>query len=125
VGFTPALDEFDAAQPVLDSPVLNAGALRSPRATLRFGGLSMDTVTGAVSYRGAAIKLPVAERELLATLLRRAGQIVSCERLAAAIGSATSAVDERMDSLRAALKLAGVSTIPCDVNGLGYVLWRC
>jgi two-component system, OmpR family, catabolic regulation response regulator CreB len=125
MGYTPALDGYDAFQPVLDRARHDAVTpVRSPRATLRFGGLSMDAMTGSVVYRGTALKLSVAERELLAALLRRAGQIVSCEQLASAIGSTASAVDKHIAALRGSLKHAGASTVPCDVNGLGYVLWR-
>jgi two-component system catabolic regulation response regulator CreB len=125
MGYTPAIDGYDAFQPALDRARHDAVTpVRPPRTTLRYGGLSMDAVTGSVTYRGTALKLSVAERELLAALLRRAGQIVSCEQLASAIGSTTSAVDKHIDMLRNSLRHAGASTIPCDVNGLGYVLWR-
>lgn len=125
-GYTPALDGYEAYEPMLGRPLPSAGAaVRSPRATLRFGGLSMDTITGAVTYRGAAVKLSVHERELLGAMLRRAGQIVSREQLATAIGSTEKLVDERTASLRASLKQASAPIIPCEVNGLGYILWRC
>ncbi len=126
MGYTPAFDGLDALQPVLDRSLHDTVTPdRSSRAPLRFGGLSMDATTGSVMYRGTAIKLSVVERELLVALLRRAGQIVSRERLAATVGSTTSAVSQQIASLRNTLKHAGASTVPCDVSGLGYVLWRC
>jgi DNA-binding response OmpR family regulator len=126
MGYTPAVEGFETFQPVLERPLpSDVTGTQTSRAALRYGGLSMDALSGAVTYRGTAVKLSVPERELLGALLRRAGQIVSCEHLAAAIGSTTSTVDERMVSLRTSLKRAGASTLPYDVNGLGYVLWRC
>jgi DNA-binding response OmpR family regulator len=127
MGYTPAFDDLGVLQPTLDRPTLTQEPIpaTATRETLRFGGLTMDSVTGAVTYRGRPINLPVPERELLGALLRRAGQIVSCERLAAAIGDTTSAVDVRIASLKASLQYAGSSTVPCDVDGIGYVLWRC
>jgi DNA-binding response OmpR family regulator len=126
MGYTPTLDGFDAIEPALSHPASAVeSSVRVARTTLRFGGLSMDSATGAVTYLGHAINLPVQERELLGTLLRRAGQIVSCERLAVTINVTTSTVDKHMASLKENLKRGGASTYPREVSGIGYVLWRC
>lgn len=123
MGFTPAIDGSEIVQPVLDRGKA-VGMLSAKRTTLRFGGLTMDSATGAVSWRGRSVTLPTRERELLAALLKRAGQIVSCDRLAAMVGVSTRAVDEGIDTLRAMLKQDGISTVPTKVDGCGYVLWR-
>jgi DNA-binding response OmpR family regulator len=120
--YTPALDGTDTAQPVLDRAGL--GVLPAKRATLRFGGLAMDSATGAVTWQGHSVSLPVRERELLGALLKRAGQIVSCEQLAAMVGASTKAVEGGVESLRIALRREGISTMPTRVDGCGYILWR-
>jgi DNA-binding response OmpR family regulator len=63
-----------------------AGHTRHSHEILRVGGLAMDAFTGATSWRGKRLTLPVTERELLGVFLRRASQILSGERLAAYLG---------------------------------------
>lgn len=123
MGYTPTFDGSDVAQPVLDRATIST--LPAKRATLRFGGLAMDSVTGVVTWRGRSVALPVRERELLAALLKRAGQIVSRDRLAAMLGMSAKSVDEGVESLRVAMQHEGISTLPTKVDGCGYVLWRC
>jgi DNA-binding response OmpR family regulator len=103
----------------------SARVSRATREMMRYGGLVMDPVTGATHFRGKAVALALEERELLGTLMRRAGQIISRERLAAAVGIAVDALDRRVETLRSDLKAAGVNCLPCRADGLGYVLWRC
>lgn len=122
MGYTPAFDGSDIAQPVLDRAKIST--LPAKRVMLRFGGLAMDSVTGAVTWRGRSVALPVRERELLVVLLKRAGQIVSSERLAAMAGMSTKTVDEGIEVLRIRLRQEGISTVPTKVDGCGYVLWR-
>ena len=128
MGFSPAFEPISSIDTVLEShdraPRLPLSA-RVSRSPLRFGGLSMDPITGAVTSRGRTITLPLEEREVLAALMRRAGQIIGAERLAKSVGIPADAVDQRVQSLRVQLKEAGVSCLPCRANGLGYVLWRC
>lgn len=98
---------------------------RQPRrAPLRFGGLVMDPLTGATSWRGRVLEIGADERRLLGALMRRGGQIVSAERLAASAGMAAEGLERCIESLAAALRLAGVSCLPRRARGLGYVLWR-
>ena len=133
--YTPAMDGLEATPPVVNDlhDELDDAALLAPRprrvpaatAMLRFGGLTLNTATGAIAWRGRALALSAGERELLQALLRRAGQIVSSERLAAPLGLDLPTLDKRMAALRTSLKRSGSSTLPCAVNGLGYVLWRC
>jgi len=128
MGFTPTFDTLDIDKAINDHrlntprPVMGAVATRE---ILRFGGLSMDPITGATYFRGRAVILAVEERELLGALLRRAGQIISVERLAVTLRTSGEAVERQIEYLRSDLKAAGVSCLPCKVDGLGYVLWRC
>jgi len=128
MGITPTFDTsvvIDTRRP--DASVADR-ALPSGRVAgtlMRFGGLAMDTRTGATQWCGRAIQLSVEERETLANLMRRAGQIVSPRSLAATLGVTVDKLDERVDRLKSALRQAGATCLPCRVDGLGYVLWRC
>lgn len=93
------------------------------RKLLRFGGFTMDSFTGTVRWRGEQLHLNSRDRELLGILLRRAGQIISCERLAAMLNARTDAVEARISSLRHSLESAGVGIVPRSADGCGYVLW--
>ena len=57
--------------------------------------------------------------------MRRAGQIVNRRTLAAALSVTVDRLDERIERLRDELRQAGATCLPCRVDGLGYVLWRC
>ena len=126
MGYTPAFDTLNTSEAIADSATITrpASAVRGARQILRFGGLAMDSLTGATSWRGAMVGLSVEEREVLGVLMRRAGQIISRERLAAMLGMSTAAVDRRVHALRTTLKNAGSTSLPCQVDGLGYILWR-
>lgn len=97
---------------------------RARRASLRFGGLVMDPLTGATSWRGRALEIGADDRRLLGALMRRGGQIVSAERLATSAGMTAEGLEQRIESLAVTLRLAGVSCLPRRARGLGYVLWR-
>jgi DNA-binding response OmpR family regulator len=97
---------------------------RPARRVLHVGGFTMDVVTGAVNWRGRRLALPIEERELLAVLLRRAGQILSVEHLARLLNSRTEAVDRRMAALARALEAEGIQARPRRADGLGYIFWR-
>lgn len=94
------------------------------RQVLRFGGLAMDALTGATSWRGKTVALPVADRELLRVFLRHAGQIISRQQLAATLGISAKVLDRRVKAVREALKNAGSAYLPYTVEGLGYILWK-
>lgn len=124
MGFSPTFDA-DAATILTDDQMdlLRPQGKQKERELLRFGGLTLDSITGAVHWRGRSVTLSVPERELLGVLMRRAGQIVSRERLAMA-GGRGDTLDERMNGLKATLRACGVTALPCEVQGLGYILWR-
>lgn len=61
---------------------------------------------------------------LLSVLLRRAGEIFSCQRLAATLGISADALDRRVQALREALMSAGSACLLYAVESLGSVPWR-
>lgn len=126
MGYTPAFDTLNTSEAIADSATLSrhTDTLRGARQILRFGGLAMDSMTGATSWRGKMVALSVEEREVLGVLMRRAGQIMSRERLATMLGTTYDVVDRTVKDLRDTLKSAGSTCLPCQVDGLGYILWR-
>ncbi|HEV2460305.1 MAG TPA: hypothetical protein VGS80_18260 [Ktedonobacterales bacterium] len=130
MAYTPAFDTLDSVEPLAAAAVDLKEERRptrrpTPRASLRFGGFQMDPLTGATSWGGRSLTLSAGDRQLLAVLLRRGGQIVSREYLATALGTTVRAMEERVERLTTMLKHEGVRCLPCQVDGLGYVLWRC
>jgi DNA-binding response OmpR family regulator len=118
------LETRDAAVENHAMPAETIELARRNETQLRFGGLTMDARTGTTSWKGKLVALSVEERELLAILMRRAGQILSRERLAASLVVLPETVDQRIHSLRHTLESAGVTSLPYAVDGLGYILWR-
>src|SRR5260370_35132229 len=127
MSFSPVFDTPDTTLVLTDERLQLAHSARVTRAVgemLRYGGLIMDPVTGVTHFRGKALSLTLEERELLGTMMRRAGQIISRERLAATVGIAVDALDRLVAALRGDLKAAGLTCLPCPADGLGYVLRR-
>lgn len=126
MSFSPVFESPDGIVATLDEATIARPFMRSAatRALLRFGGLTMDTISGAVNWRGKQLKLATEERELLSVMLKCAGQIVSSERLSKTLGMSRDAVEQQMLALQATLKRAGVTALPRQASGLGYVLWR-
>lgn len=116
----------DAEDVTVRAPVEGVTLLehRTSRTPLRFGGLIMDPVTGATSWRGRVLEISADDRRLLGALMRRGGQIVSIERLAASAGMTADGMERRIEALAVSLRLAGVACLPRRARGLGYVLWR-
>ncbi|HST88336.1 MAG TPA: hypothetical protein VLJ14_08165 [Ktedonobacterales bacterium] len=128
MGITPTFDTSTVIDTRRPDATVTDRALPSARVAstlMRFGGLAMDTRTGATQWCGRAIQLTVEDRETLANLMRRAGQIVNRRTLAAALSVTVDRLDERIERLRDELRQAGATCLPCRVDGLGYVLWRC
>ncbi|HEX6123387.1 MAG TPA: winged helix-turn-helix domain-containing protein [Ktedonobacterales bacterium] len=110
---------------MMDAPVeMEALPQRTLRKVVRLSGYSMDVATGVIHWRGNRLSLAREEHELLSTLLRRAGQILSREHLASLLGASADSVDRRMLALVRALDQAGVHCRPRHAAGLGYILWR-
>jgi DNA-binding response OmpR family regulator len=84
----------------------------------------MDVTTSVIRWRGETLRLSQDERQTLHVLLQHAGQILSCERLAALLKIASDKVDAQILSLRASLEAAGVTWLPRRAEGCGYILWR-
>lgn len=91
---------------------------------LRYRGMVMNTITGSVLVQGRSVHLAVAERELLAALMRRSGQIIGLNWLSSQLRATGAEIEALADSLAETLREAGASCLPCRVEGLGYVLWR-
>ena len=91
---------------------------------LRYRGVVLNTLTGAVLVHGRPIRLAVKERALLSALMRRSGQIVSAKWLAAQVHASVDEIETLAAKLTAALREAGSQCLPRQVEGLGYVLWR-
>ncbi|MDE3230017.1 MAG: winged helix-turn-helix domain-containing protein [Chloroflexota bacterium] len=92
--------------------------------TLRYRGVVMNALSGAVLAHGRPVRLAVRERELLATLMSRAGQIVTPTWLATQMHIPATDIDALASGLISALRDAGVTCLPRHVEGIGYVLWR-
>lgn len=124
MGFSPTFDTPDMTVIAeADVELVRPQGKQKEHELLRFGGLTLNSMTGAAHWRGKALTLSIPERELLAELMRRAGQIVSRERLAITVGRG-DVLDERMRALKITLSAHGVTALPCEVEGLGYILWR-
>lgn len=102
----------------------SAGPLRlGTRRPLRFGGLSLDTLTGVVQWRGRAMPLEDDEVEVLQVLMQNAGRIVSTAQLASQLGEQLDVAEQRIRTLHGSLRVAGSKCLPRYTNGLGYILW--
>jgi DNA-binding response OmpR family regulator len=100
------------------------GRPRHSAEVLRYRGIVMNTLTGAILVHGRPARLAVRQRELLAALMRRSGQIVNPKWLAAQLHATVAEIDELAVALTSALREAGAQCLPRHVEGLGYVLWR-
>ena len=110
-----SLDTISAIRPLR--------SVRAPHEVRRFRGLSVDLVTGDAQWRSEHIPMGKPERELLATLMRRAGQFTSRAQLAAELRISPREVDKRADALCGALRAAGAGCRPHFAEGVGYILW--
>lgn len=91
---------------------------------LRYRGMVMNTLTGSILVHGRPTRLATKEREMLAALMRRSGQIVSPKWLAMQLHTTIEEIDSLAKALNSALCEAGAQCLPRKVEGLGYVLWR-
>jgi DNA-binding response OmpR family regulator len=121
MGYMQDVDDISVLTPIGG---MTMGDQPLARTLLRFGGLLMDPRTGIASWRGRTLEMSADDRRLLAALMRRGGQIISAERLAASAGTTVEGLERRIEALVMALRLAGVSCLPRRARGLGYVLWR-
>ena len=91
---------------------------RSRSARLELGRLSFDTASKEVFLNGNAVELCSREREVLSSLLHKAGKVVSKRALTQAISSwdtpvGTNAVEVYIHRLRKKLEGGDVSSEPC------------
>jgi two-component system OmpR family response regulator len=97
----------------------------SASASLQVGTLSYDTSTQQAFLNGMELELPTREREVLSSLLHRAGRVVSKQTLTSAISSwdsalGTNAVEVYIHRLRKKLEPAGI--VIRTIRGLGYLI---
>jgi DNA-binding response OmpR family regulator len=107
----------------LDASEESIALLRRMR-PMRIGAYTMDVTTNVIRWRGETLRLSQDDWQTLRVLLQHAGQILSCERLAALLQIACDKVDVQIYSLRTALEAAGVTWLPRRAEGCGYILWR-
>jgi DNA-binding response OmpR family regulator len=119
-----ASQDAAAGEPFVAESASTFSKNRAARRVLHVGGFTMDTITGAVNWRGRRLALAVEERELLGVLLRRAGQILSVEHLAKLMNAHVEAVDRRIAALVHALEAEGIQARPRRAVGLGYIFWH-
>jgi DNA-binding response OmpR family regulator len=100
------------------------GRRRQAQEVMRYRGIVMNMLTGSVLIQGRPVRLAVEQRELLAVLMRRSGQIVSPAWLATQLRLSAVEVQSLAAGLTSALAEAGACCLPRRVDGLGYVLWR-
>lgn len=94
-------------------------------ALLELGKLSFDTTTRQVFLDGREVEFSSREREVLSTLLHRAGKVISKQALTSAISSwdvtiGSNAVEVYIHRLRKKLEPEGISIR--TVRGLGYLI---
>ena len=94
-------------------------------AYLDLGTLRYDTVTRQVFLDGREVELSSREREVLSSLLHKAGKVISKQALTSAISSwdatvGSNAIEVYIHRLRKKLEPAGISIR--TVRGLGYLI---
>jgi DNA-binding response OmpR family regulator len=94
-------------------------------ALLELGKLSFDTSTKQVFLHGREVEFSSREREVLSSLLHKAGKVVSKQALTSAISSwdatiGSNAVEVYVHRLRKKLEPEGISIR--TVRGLGYLI---
>jgi two-component system OmpR family response regulator len=97
----------------------------SASVSLELGNLFYDTSTQQVFLNGLEFELSTREREVLSSLLHRAGKVVSKQTLTSAISSwdtpvGSNAVEVYIHRLRKKLELAGI--VIRTIRGLGYLI---
>lgn len=93
------------------------------RRPLRFGGLSLDVLTGVVQWQGRALPLTDDEVEVLQVFMQNAGRILSGAQLAKHLGERIETAEARIRGLHGSLRIAGSKVLPRHTTGLGYILW--
>ena len=116
------LDELEARVRAL---VRRRSQARAPELQARFGGLSVDTDSGAVLLDGLPMELSVREAALMRALLARPGHAVTRERLAELVFAGETALQPDAIEVvvyRLRKKLVGGRVELVTLRGLGYLL---
>jgi len=137
MGYEPTFDAPVSLFPAEDAPVLPRIGLQRPTSTaqaanrqtlvrrkaIRFGGLSLDRLTGVVYWRTKPLALGEDEREMLVVLMEHAGRILSLSQIALLLDERLDATERRLQALHLSLRALGVRCLPRRAEGLGYILW--
>jgi two-component system, OmpR family, response regulator len=99
-------------------------------ATLRHGGLAIDTGARIASFDGKPVTLTALEFSILRTLLARPGFVFTRELIldaayAGNIHVADRTIDSHIRNIRAKMTAAGSDSVIETVHGVGFKLGRC
>ena len=94
---------------------------------LTYGGVTLDPSEASLSYGGVTLELSRNDYRILLTLMERAGQVVSREKLMERLWETDSFVDENtltvnIGRLRKKLESIGLSGFIVTRKGMGYAL---
>ena len=100
-------------------------SVQSP--ALTYGGVTLDPSEASLTYGGVTLELSRNEYRILLTLMERAGQVVSREKLMERLWETDSFVDENtltvnIGRLRKKLESIGLSGFIVTRKGMGYAL---
>ena len=100
-------------------------SVQSP--ALTYGGVTLDPSEASLSYGGVTLELSRNDYRILLTLMERAGQVVSREKLMERLWETDSFVDENtltvnIGRLRKKLESIGLSGFIVTRKGMGYAL---
>lgn len=131
LGLNTGADDYIAKPFDLDELEARVRALARRRGSARlaeapvFGGLRIDSDSGAVMHDGQPMELTVRETALMRALMARPGQAVARERLTELVFAGEGAV--QADAIEVVVyrlrkKLAGTAVELVTLRGLGYLL---
>ena len=100
-------------------------SVQSP--ALTYGGVTLDPSEASLSYGGVTLELSRNDYRILLTLMERAGQVVSREKLMERLWETDSFVDENtltvnVNRLRKKLAAAGLADFITTKFGVGYLV---
>src|SRR5258706_11364939 len=94
----PALPKISFPRPTATPGLVERRLVVSGR-VLRFGGLSLDRLTGVALWQGKALALGEEEHETLAALMEHSGRILSLSQIALLLGARQDAAERRLNAL--------------------------
>lgn len=100
------------------------GHSAAKRARQQFRGFALDASSGAIQWHDRLLILTEDECQLLRLLVKHAGRILSLAEISQALDERQEIVEQRLHTLCVALRSQGVSCLPRQARGLGFILWR-